>query len=324
LYVTGNPNGEAEVITIKLTSGSKARKKIFDFDFSTLEIKGRGAGGNIITRYPVRKIELKTEGISTLSGLNLWYDDSVGKLNKDERGKHIGVFDGEDKILVIHKDGNYELTNYELTNHYDAQKVQLLERFNPEKVVTAVYYEGESKQYFVKRFKVETQTTNKKFPFISESSGSRLDIVSTTDENVIEIEVLKGKSKTKLTEELNLNEFIDIKGWKSIGNKLSQHRVRKISLIKEENGEEPIDVKTNTEPAVKEISDSSDVVKREVKEKAPKKEESKKSASNTEAKADKATKKAKSSERSGKNTDKGDDEGDDESFGVGTTIELDF
>jgi topoisomerase-4 subunit A len=326
LYVTGNPNGEAEVVTVKLTSGSKARKKIFDFDFSTLEIKGRGAGGNILTRYPVRKIELKAEGISTLSGLDLWYDDSVGKLNKDERGKHIGMFDGEDNILVLYKDGNYEMTNYELTNRYDASKVEILERFDPERVITAIYYEGDSKQYFVKRFKIETQTVNKKFPFISESSGSRLELVSTSDENVIEMDILKGKSKTKLTEELILNDFIDIKGWKSIGNKLSQYKVSKIRIKKAEYVEESTVQVEKTEVEIEEVPDSSvnEQKGRQQVEKETKEEEVKVSQESKTAKVKKEPKKSAPKDKSTKRNGPDDNKGDDESFGIGTTIELDF
>ncbi|MBL3658245.1 DNA gyrase/topoisomerase IV subunit A [Fulvivirga sediminis] len=235
LYLTANPNGEAEVINVKLTSGSKARKKVFDFDFADIDIKGRGAGGNILTRYPVRKIELKSEGVSTLSGLDIWYDESVGRLNKDERGIHIGNFNGDDNILVIYKDGSYELTSYELTNHYEGAKVQLIERFDPKKVVSVIYYDGESKNYYVKRFQIETTTINKKFNFISEAAGSKLLIASTFDKTTIEVEFIRGKGKDSESEELALEEQIDVKGWKAMGNKLSQFTVKKVKFIEGEN-----------------------------------------------------------------------------------------
>ncbi|MEQ8925256.1 MAG: DNA gyrase/topoisomerase IV subunit A [Fulvivirga sp.] len=238
LYLTANPNGEAEVVTVKLTSGSKARIKVFDFDFSTIDIKGRGAGGNILTKYPVRKIELKTEGVSTLSGLDIWYDENVGRLNKDERGIHIGKFNGDDHILVIYNDGTYELTSYELTNRYEPNKVVHIARFDPKKPVSAVHYEGESKNYLVKRFLVETTTTEKKFLFISESAGSKL-ILATTDSNpMIEVEYVKGKSKDKIKEELNLNDLIDVKGWKALGNRLHQHNVKKVKLLESAKSEQ--------------------------------------------------------------------------------------
>src|SRR5690606_15757062 len=116
LYFTANANAEAEIITVHLSARSKARIKSFDFDFAHLEIKGRNAQGNILTRYPIRKIELKKQGESTLGGIDIWYDDITGKLNTHEHGKKLGTFEGEDQILAIYKDGSYALTNYELTN----------------------------------------------------------------------------------------------------------------------------------------------------------------------------------------------------------------
>ena len=234
LYLTANPNGEAEVVTIKLTLGSKARKKVFDLDFSDLENKGRAAGGNILTRYPVRRVELRTAGISTLSGLDIWYDDTVGRLNREKRGKHIGKFNSEDKILVIYQDGSYELTGYELTNRYEPKKVYLIYRFDPETVITAIHYEGEGKNYYIKRFQIETTTVNKKFPFINESKGSKLVAASLHPSPEATLELLKGKSKEKLTETVKLNDLIDVKGWKAIGNRLSPYVVKKIKLIEPE------------------------------------------------------------------------------------------
>ena len=231
LYLTANPNGEAEVVSVKLTSGSTARKKVFDFDFSDLEIKGRGAGGNILTKYPLRRVEFKTPGVSTLSGLDIWYDDTVGRLNREQRGIHIGNFNSQDNILVIYKDGGYELTSYELTNRYDPKKVQLIYRFDPEKVITAIHYDGDSKNYYVKRFQIETTTLNKKFLFISESKGSKLVAVSLHPSPQAALELLKGKSKEKLAEQVSLNDLIDVKGWKAAGNRLSQYIVKKIKLI---------------------------------------------------------------------------------------------
>ena len=122
LYLTANPNAEAESVTVYLTAGSKARKKVFDFDFASLDIKGRGAGGNIVTRYPVRKVALKSEGVSTMGGLDIWYDDTVGRLNRDQRGQFLGKFHGDDRIVVLYRDGTYELTDFELTNRYELEK----------------------------------------------------------------------------------------------------------------------------------------------------------------------------------------------------------
>ncbi|MBS1681797.1 MAG: DNA gyrase/topoisomerase IV subunit A [Bacteroidetes bacterium] len=233
-YLSANPNGEAEIVDVKLSQSSTARKKIFDFDFSELEIKGRGARGNTITKYPVRKIDFKESKGSTLSGLDLWFDEASGRLNKDKRGKHVGKFDGDDQIISITKSGNYKLTNFDLNNRYEPEgKTILIEKFNLKKVISAVYFDGESKHYFVKRFTIETTTPDKDFNFISEGIGSRLEYASTTDNPEIEVELVKGKGKEKETEIVNLEDIIDVKGWKAMGNRLSQYKVSKVRAVEE-------------------------------------------------------------------------------------------
>lgn len=232
-YLSANPNGEAEIVEVKLSQSSTARKKIFDFDFSEQEIKGRGARGNVVTKYPVRKVDFKEGKGSTLSGLELWFDEASGRLNKDKRGRHVGKFDGDDQIIAITTSGNYKITNYELTNRYEPEKTILIEKFNPKKVISAVYWDGESKQHFVKRFQVETNSTDKEFNFISEGIGSRLEFVATSDNPEVEVEVVKGKGKEKEIEVVNLEDVIDVKGWKAMGNRLSQHKVTKVRLVEE-------------------------------------------------------------------------------------------
>ncbi len=230
-YLSANPNGEAEVVEVKLNPSSTARKKIFEFDFSELEIKGRGARGNTITKYPVRKVDLLQAGTSTLSGLDLWFDQASGRLNKDKRGKAIGKFDGDDQILAITSSGNYKITGFDLTTRFEPEKTILVEKFNPKKVVSAVYWDGESKQHFVKRFKIETNTNDKEFGFISEGIGSRLEFVTTSDSPEVEVELVKGKGKDKESEVVNLEDIIDVKGWKAMGNRLSQHKVTKVKPV---------------------------------------------------------------------------------------------
>lgn len=248
LYLTANPNGEAEIVNISLTQASKARVKVFDFDFRSIEIKGRGAQGNILTKYPIRKIQLKQEGASTLGGLDIWYDESIGRLNTDNRGKKLGNFLGDDAILVITKDGGYELTNYELTNRYEPEQVALIEKFNPEKIISAVYFDGASKTYFVKRFKIETSTLNKKFIFISEARGSLLHVVSTHSAAQIEVEYTTPEGKKTSTYEFEM--LIDVKGWKAIGNKLSQNKVNKLKLIEPEIIESPEKSQESASPSL--------------------------------------------------------------------------
>jgi len=236
LYLTANPNGEAEVITVYLTQGAKARIKVFDFEFSTIEIKGKSAAGNIVTKYPVRKIQHKMDGVSTLGGLNIYYYASIGRLNSDQRGKLIGNFLGDDKILVFCKSGDYELTGFELTNRYEPSHVLLIEKFVPERVVSAVYYDGGSKTYFVKRFLIETTSLNKKFNVISDHKQSYLKLVSTDKQPQIQLTISKGKEKED--QEYDLDMLIDVKGWKAIGNKLSPHSIEDLSLLSSAKEEE--------------------------------------------------------------------------------------
>ena len=234
LYVSGNPNGEAEQVEVKLSQSSTARKKVFAYDFAELEVKGRSSKGNILTPYPVRKVDFLKAGGSTLSKLDLWFDADAGRLNKDKRGRYIGKFDVDDKIITFNRNGSYKITNYELTNRFDPEKTLHVEKFNAEKVISAVYVDGESKQYMAKRFVIETTTLDKEFGFISEGIGSRLVAVTTSETPEIEAEVVKAKDKPKVTEVINLEEVVDVKGWKAVGNKLSQYKVSKVKLVQEE------------------------------------------------------------------------------------------
>lgn len=246
MYFTANPNGEAEIITVFLTQGAKARVKVFDFDFATIEIKGRSAQGNILTRYPVRKIQLKMEGVSTLGGLNIYYDAVIGRLNTDQRGRLIGNFLGEDRILVCYKSGDYELTTFELTNRFEAAEVVLIEKFNPQNTVSAVYLDGVTKAFFVKRFQIETTTINKKFNFITDHKQSYLKLVSTEKQPQISVTLVKGKEEEVM--EYDLDMLIDVKGWKAIGNKLSTYPVKELALIQSKKAVES------------EIADESEVI----------------------------------------------------------------
>jgi topoisomerase IV subunit A len=151
-YLSVNPNAEAEVVRIILTPGCKAHKKEFEYNFAELEITGRGSKGITVTKYPIKSegVKLKEAGKSTIAGKKFWYDDQFGRLNNDEKGQYLGTFDGDDKILVVYNDGNYEITDQELTQKLDAEKVLLIEKFNPEKIVTAVYADIDKKQFLVK------------------------------------------------------------------------------------------------------------------------------------------------------------------------------
>lgn len=250
LYFSANPNGEAEIITTFLTSGSKARIKQFEFDFSTLEIKGRSAKGNTLTKHPVRKIQLKAEGKSTLGGVDIYYDTAIGRLNRDGRGTHLGNFEAEDQILVITKDGCYELTNFELTNRYDESQTMLIQKFEQESIISAIYKEGSTGTIYVKRFVIETSTANKKFCFISESKGSELLFVSTNDDpEIVYEEKAPGKKSVVESKKEKLIDLVDVKGWKAIGYKLSTgtvNNIQEIEPVEEAIDENDDEVETDT------------------------------------------------------------------------------
>ena len=236
IYFTANPNGQAELVTVYLTSGARARIKVFDFNFAELEVKGRSAGGNIATRYPVRKVQLKMEGKSTLGGVDIWYDDAVGRLNRDERGELLGNFQSEDKILIIYKTGEYELTTFELTNRYESNKVLLITKLEPDSVVSAIYYDGSNKTCYVKRFRIETATPGKRFLFISEEKGSKLLMATTVAQPQIEVHYTEKGSRQRKAATYDMDMLIDVKGWKAMGNKLSAHLVKKVVLLNPAEG----------------------------------------------------------------------------------------
>jgi topoisomerase-4 subunit A len=246
LYFSANPNGEAEVVNIQLKPHSKLKKLQFDEDFSELAIKGRGSMGNIITKYPVKKILLKSKGVSTLAGRKIWYDDILKRLNADGRGKYLGEFDGEDKIFTMFGNGVYELTSFDLNNHFD-DKMLMIEKYNPEKVYTVVYFEGKSKNYMVKRFMFENTVIGKQTSVISEESGSKLILISGAAQPIAKVEQLKGKTLVPETNELNLADLIDVKGMKAMGNRLSAHVVQSITLISEHDDDTDVpDPEPNT------------------------------------------------------------------------------
>jgi topoisomerase-4 subunit A len=236
IYLTDNPNGNAEIVTFILSSSSKARNKIFDFDFASLQIKGRNSQGNIVTKYTIKKIQLKVEGQSTLGALEVWYDEHVGKLNTEGRGKSLGTFQEEDRILVIYKSGQYMLTNYALTNHYEPDQVLVLEKFAPKCIISAVYYDGKSKQYYVKRFHIETTLIDKKFSFISEAKNSKLILATIIAHPQISLDynIAAGQPTENLIYDLG---DLPIKGWKAVGSRLSKYIIKEVMLLPAHNSQ---------------------------------------------------------------------------------------
>jgi len=217
-YLSVNPNGEAEVIKIVLTPGSSARIKELDFYFEEMEIKGRSSMGNQVTKYPVKSVKFKEAGKSTLSAKKLWFDDKFGRLSAEEKGMYLGSFDAEDRILIFYKDGSYEITDQELTQRIDAEKVLEIQKFNPEKIVTAVYLDKEKVQFNIKRFKIETTTLHNKFSFIKEGEGNYLEAVSTDEEPILAVQTGRGDQVRKA--KFKVVKMVEIMGWKAVGAKL--------------------------------------------------------------------------------------------------------
>jgi topoisomerase-4 subunit A len=232
LYFSANPNGEAEIVNVQLKPHSKLKKLQFDEDFAALAIKGRGSMGNIITKYPVKKIILKSKGVSTLAGRKIWYDDILKRLNADGRGKYLGEFDGDDRILTVLSNGVYELTSFDLNNHFD-DKMIVIEKYDPARVYSAIHIDGKSKNYMVKRFTFDNLAIGKQTSIISDENGSKLVLISRAAQPVVKVEQLKGKEQTPETLEIDLSTVIDVKGMKAMGNRLSQHPIKSVELIAE-------------------------------------------------------------------------------------------
>ena len=267
LYFTVHPNGEREVVTIVLRARPHLKRLKFDVDLGDLLIKGRGAGGNRVTKEIVSKILQKEVGGSTLAARKIWYDTVVGRLNDDNRGKFLGNFKGEDKILTLYKSGEYRLTNFDLSTHFDDDLVHI-EKWHPERPLSVVYYDAEKDMHYCKRFLCEV-TSDKKVSFISESEGSYMDVVSTAYKPKVRIvynKLLKATKNLPDTE-IDLDEFIDIKGMKAQGNQMTKLKVKEVILDHEIDGGEPWpEVKKVETPKVEgQEDDVSDTVEWDVK-----------------------------------------------------------
>jgi topoisomerase IV subunit A len=239
LYFTHNPNGEAEVITILLRQVGSVKKLKWDLDFASMTIKGRASKGNLVTKYPIKKIEIKEKGISTLKPRKVWFDDTVQKLNVDARGELLGEFRPNDRLLIINQSGKLKTIVPELTTHFDEDMV-VLEKWNPKKPVSAIYFDGEKAKYFVKRFLVENE--NKEEIFITEHENSQLEIVSTDWRPVAEIVFAKNKGVQKENQTVDMEQFIAVKGIKAIGNQLTGDKLKQVNLLESLPYEEPEEV----------------------------------------------------------------------------------
>jgi topoisomerase-4 subunit A len=218
-YFSANPNGEAEQVKITLSPNCSARNQELDFYFEELEIKGRSSMGNTVTKYPVKSVKFKEAGKSTLSAKKMWFDDKFGRLNTEEKGDYLGMFDAEDRILVIYNDGNYEITDQELTQRFDPEKVLLIEKYNAEKIISAVYLDNEKLQFNIKRFKIETTTLNSKFFFIKEGKENYLEAVSTSASPILKVQTGRGQQIN--VKKFKVADLVEVMGWKAVGAKLT-------------------------------------------------------------------------------------------------------
>jgi topoisomerase-4 subunit A len=231
IYFTANPNGEAEVIKVNLRPAPRLKKTSFDFDFSELAIKGRGSKGNLLSKKPIKNIVQREEGVSTLGARDIWYDDTVRRLNTEERGRYLGDFIADEKLLIILSTGEFKLTSYDLNTHFDEEMVHL-RKHNPKEVVTAVYFDGEQSMHYVKRFEIsENLVLNKKYSFIPESKGSELTLFSLDFLPRISMELKPKKGNEVEQEVVPLADFISIKSYKAKGKRLSSKEVKKLKLI---------------------------------------------------------------------------------------------
>ena len=230
LYFTSNANAEAEVVQVILKPTARLKRLRFDYDFAELAIKGRASGGNTLSKFQLRRVELKEKGVSTLGARKIWFDPAVTRLNIEGRGNFLGEFQPADKILVILSTGEYHLIGFDLSTHFDDAMLQL-EKWIPQKPISAVHYDGEKEAFYVKRFLAEP--SSKKVLFISEGENNRLEAVSTAFHPIANLRFNKKFKKTrdKEDEQLDLHKFISVKGLKALGNRLHALPVTEVSML---------------------------------------------------------------------------------------------
>lgn len=283
-YFSANANGEAEVVTVMLRQVGSIKKLKWDLDFAEVLIKGRASKGNIVSKYSVKRIELKEKGVSTLKPRKIWFDDTVQRLNVDGRGELIGEFRGEDRLLVINQNGIVKTIIPEMTTHFDDDMI-VLEKWIPNKPISAIYFDGDKQRYFVKRFIIENE--GKEETFITDHKESQLEIVSTDWKPMVEVVFAKERGKDrKDNAEVNLEEFIAVKGITALGNQLTKDKVNQINLLDPLPYEAPEEIHADElevvdeETVIPEIAEETKTpdevkeVKKEAK-KTPKKEDDK-------------------------------------------------
>lgn len=233
LYFTANPNGESEVISVELKPLPNLRKLLFDIDLAGIEIKGRSAVGITVTKFPVKRVTQKSKGFSTLGARSIWFDDIVKRLNADGRGKYLGEFSGDDRIIVLMQSGHYRMCGFELSAHFEDDLIHI-EKFNPDRVVSAVYFDGDRKEYFIKRFIPDV--TEKKTLFITEADGSKLEVATMHQSPQVEIRYTKQKGREFPNEKIKLHEYAEVKSMKAKGSRYTGERIKEIQVLSKEQG----------------------------------------------------------------------------------------
>ncbi|MEZ4909703.1 MAG: DNA gyrase/topoisomerase IV subunit A [Saprospiraceae bacterium] len=259
LYFATYPNGEAEIVNIQLSQASTAKKKSLDFDFAELGIKGRASQGNIVTKYPVKKVSLVSVGKSSLGAMKIYMDEVSGKLNQEGRGKYLGAFDTGCTIFSIFKDGKYEVNQLDLNKKVDVETVLEIGRLTENTAISAVYYDGEKGNTMVKRFKIETSTLDQKFSFIPETNGTKLYFA--TKKEPCTVQYIYKSGSEKIEKEVDLIDFIDVKGWKALGNKLVDGKllsVKQINSVIEDDSADIESAKVDEAPTSKNTKDPDD------------------------------------------------------------------
>lgn len=223
LYLTANPNSEAEVVGIDLDMRSKARIKNLKYDFSILDIKSKNSKGNILTKYKIRKIQQFSKGESTLGGKKVWLDESVGRLNFESRGLFLGEFDSNDMLLCVKKNGTYSLLPIDLNIRFKLDEISVIEKFSSDSIISCLYYDSVTKTNYIKRFQIETTTQNKEFPFLNDGRGTKLLLVTSKINSIFKFNY-HSKTGSKKTKTIDVDSFVLVKGWKAIGNKVNPYK----------------------------------------------------------------------------------------------------
>ena len=242
LYFTANPNGEAEVVTVYLRHKPKLRKPVFEVDFAELAIKGRSAGGNLVSKHAIRKVVLKDEGVSTLGAMDIWFDETVMRLNSEKRGKYIGAFKGDDKLIAVYANGTYRIMGYDLSTHFD-EKPLILRKMKEGLVLTAIFFDAEQGLQYLKRF--EPEPNGKAANFIGDDSRNKLILVSDDPWPRLKVNLAATARKPASSEEIDAESFIAVKSYKARGKRLTNGEVEAIEWLEPLHKEDP-----ENEPAI--------------------------------------------------------------------------